>query len=132
MKLPATREKGNVVLGRGPLSSHTDGLFIGHRPELIMLYAAEFSDAPGCGETIVLDTRRAMEEMPVQLQEMLKETHVRVLDRGDRAPPCGSWRPVIRRPRRSPSTRGDRSLGVALQFPPGFRAQLEHSCGRPS
>ncbi|KAJ5312431.1 hypothetical protein PENANT_c027G06653 [Penicillium antarcticum] len=68
MKLPATREKGNVVLGRGMLPAHTDGLFVGHRPDLLMLYASEFNDLPGSGETTVVDQVAAMLEMPERLR----------------------------------------------------------------
>ena len=72
MKLNATREKGNVVLGRGPLPLHTDGIFVGHRPDLIILYASEFSsDQPGSGETIVVDQQEALKEMPESLRSAL-------------------------------------------------------------
>ncbi|KAJ5496535.1 Carboxymethylproline synthase [Penicillium fimorum] len=72
MKLPATREKGNVVLGRGMLPAHTDGLFVGHRPDLLMLYASDFNDLPGSGETTVVDQVAAMAEMPEPLRSAVE------------------------------------------------------------
>lgn len=72
MKLPATRDKGHVVLGRGMLPFHTDGIFVGHRPDVLSLYAAEFSDVPGSGETVAVDQVRAVEELPPHLREGLQ------------------------------------------------------------
>jgi len=47
MKLDATREKEKVVVNRGPLPLHTDGILLGTHLDLIILYASEFSNLPG-------------------------------------------------------------------------------------
>ncbi|MFF9150053.1 TauD/TfdA family dioxygenase [Streptomyces sp. NPDC055051] len=73
LKLDASREKGKVVTGRGPLPLHTDGLLVGEQVDLIVLYAAEFSDAPGSGETYVSDQLTAWREMPEHLRRVLEE-----------------------------------------------------------
>ncbi|MFD5770261.1 TauD/TfdA family dioxygenase [Streptomyces sp. NPDC127049] len=73
LKLDASREKGKVVTGRGPLPLHTDGLLVGEQVDLIVLYAAEFSDAPGSGETYVSDQLTAWREMPEHLRRVLDE-----------------------------------------------------------
>lgn len=86
MKLDATRDKGNVVLGRGPLPLHTDGIFVGYRPDIIILYASEFYDHPGSGETIVIDQLEALKDIHTQgLARRAGEGHVRVPDPGSRA-----------------------------------------------
>ncbi|MFE0642944.1 TauD/TfdA dioxygenase family protein [Streptomyces sp. NPDC058877] len=73
LKLDASRDEGKVVTGRGPLPLHTDGLLVGEQVDLIILYAAEFSDAPGSGETYVSDQLAAWQEMPAQLRHVLDE-----------------------------------------------------------
>ena len=72
MKLDATREKGKVVVGRGPLPLHTDGILLGKHPDLIVLYACKFEDKSGSGETLIYDKVKAWEEMPQRLQEILE------------------------------------------------------------
>lgn len=118
MKLPATRDKGNVVLGRGMLPVHTDGLFTNNRPDLIMLYAAEFSDLPGSGETTVVDQVAAMKELPKELIQKLEsvEFEYKVVESGHHMQkPEDKWFSV------PPITtaKGRKCLGVSLQFPPG-------------
>jgi (5R)-carbapenem-3-carboxylate synthase len=73
LKLNASRDKGKVVTGRGALPIHTDGLLVGERVDLIILYAAEFSDLPGSGETYVSDQLTAWAEMPDPLRAIVEE-----------------------------------------------------------
>jgi len=118
MKLPATREKGNVVLGRGMLPCHTDGLFVGHRPDLLMLYASEFSDLPGSGETTVIDQVAAMAEMPERLRSVMENAmfEYQIVETGHHMVSLeDKWfekKPVT-------MERGRSCLAVSLQFPPG-------------
>jgi carboxymethylproline synthase len=117
MKLPATHDKGNVVLGRGMLPAHTDGLFVGHRPDLLMLYASEFSDLAGSGETTIIDQVAAMEEMPESLRNTLEgvEFEYQIVETGHHMKSLGDmWFSV------PPVTehRGRKCLGVSLPFPP--------------
>ncbi|MFB8027806.1 TauD/TfdA dioxygenase family protein [Streptomyces sp. NPDC056465] len=79
LKLDASRDKGKVVTGRGPLPVHTDGLLVGERVDLIVLYAAEFSDVPGSGETYVSDQLTAWDEMPEHLRRVLDEHELEYL-----------------------------------------------------
>ncbi|MEU4493560.1 TauD/TfdA family dioxygenase [Streptomyces sp. NPDC023998] len=79
LKLNASRDKGKVVTGRGPLPIHTDGLLVGERVDLIILYAADFSDAPGSGETYVSDQLTAWDEMPEHLRQVLDEHELEYL-----------------------------------------------------
>lgn len=79
LKLNASRDKGKVVTGRGPLPLHTDGLLVGERVDLIILYAAEFSDVPGSGETYVSDQLTAWREMPEHLRRVLDERELEYL-----------------------------------------------------
>jgi alpha-ketoglutarate-dependent taurine dioxygenase len=71
LKLNASHDAGKVVTGRGPLPLHTDGLLVGERTDLIILYAADFMDAQGSGETFVCDQLAAWEEMPANLRGIL-------------------------------------------------------------
>lgn len=116
MKLNATREKGNVVLGRGPLPLHTDGIFVGHRPDLIILYASEFSDHPGSGETIVIDQLQALKDMPKTLRDELEkvEFEYQIQEAGHYSSLGDKWFsiPPIR------TLDGKQYLNFALQFPP--------------
>ncbi|MFD3534772.1 TauD/TfdA family dioxygenase [Streptomyces sp. NPDC058664] len=79
LKLNASREEGKVVTGRGPLPLHTDGLLVGEQVDLIILYAAEFSDAPGSGETYVSDQLTAWKEMPARLRRVIDEHELEYL-----------------------------------------------------
>lgn len=71
LKLDASREAGKVVNGRGMLPLHTDGLMVGERTDLIVLYARQFEDEPGSGETIICDQLAAWAEMPEHLRAVL-------------------------------------------------------------
>lgn len=116
MKLPATRDKGNVVLGRGMLPVHTDGLFVGHRPDLIMLYAAEFSDVPGSGETTAVDQVRAVEEMSPRLREALRNNmfEYQIVEQGHHMKALeDKW---FEKPPMT-SERGRDCIGVSMPFP---------------
>lgn len=112
-----TREKGNLVLGQGPLPLHTDGIFVGHLPDLILLYASEFSDQPGSGKTIVVDQQKVVEEMPKSLRDMLEKNmfEYQIQKSGHYGKQLSDkWLtiPPIR-------TQGGReSLNVAMQSPP--------------
>ncbi|MHC0429721.1 TauD/TfdA dioxygenase family protein [Streptomyces sp. O3] len=79
LKLNASRDKEKVVTGRGPLPLHTDGLLVGEQVDLIILYAAEFSDVPGSGETYVSDQLTAWREMPERLRRVLDEHEIEYL-----------------------------------------------------
>ncbi|WP_228454072.1 TauD/TfdA family dioxygenase [Streptomyces alkaliphilus] len=116
LKLNASREEGKIVTGRGPLPLHTDGLLVGSRVDLIILYAAEFSDAPGSGETYVSDQLTAWQEMPGHLRRVLDEYEIEYLvtERGYFPTVPEDWYAV-------PATRDYgrvRSLNLATAFPP--------------
>ncbi|TDZ35563.1 Carboxymethylproline synthase [Colletotrichum spinosum] len=121
MKLNATHDKGNVVLGRGPLPLHTDGILIGQHPDLIMLYAADFSDEPGSGETFIVDQVRAGKEMPSDLRERLSgvtfEYHIQ--EQGH-YPTTAESEQGIRVPPLQVGDDGEPSLRLCLPFPPGI------------
>lgn len=72
MSKHATREKGKVVVGRGPLPLHTDGILLRKHPNLIVLYACKFDDRSGCGETLICDKVKAWEEMPQRFRDILE------------------------------------------------------------
>lgn len=117
LKLNASREEGKVVTGRGPLPLHTDGLLVGERVDLIILYAAEFSDAPGSGETFVCDQLAAWREMPEALRRVIEERELEYLvtERGYFPTVPESWYTI-------PTTRDYgrvRSLNLTTAFPPG-------------
>ncbi|MFE4975174.1 TauD/TfdA family dioxygenase [Kitasatospora sp. NPDC056651] len=117
LKLNASRDEGKVVTGRGPLPIHTDGLLVGERVDLIILYAAEFSDAPGSGETYVSDQLTAWAEMPEHLRRVLDEYEIEYLvtERGYFPTVPEDWYAI-------PATRDYgrvRSLNLATAFPPG-------------
>ena len=79
LKLNASRDEGKVVTGRGALPIHTDGLLVGERVDLIILYAAQFSDVPGSGETYVSDQLTAWAEMPEHLHRVIAEYEIEYL-----------------------------------------------------
>lgn len=117
LKLNASREEGKVVTGRGPLPLHTDGLLVGERVDLIILYAAEFSDAPGSGETFVCDQLAAWREMPEALRRVIEDRELEYLvtERGYFPTVPESWYTI-------PTTRDHgrvRSLNLTTAFPPG-------------
>ncbi|KAA8575940.1 hypothetical protein EYC84_006105 [Monilinia fructicola] len=120
MKLGATREKGNVVLGRGPLPLHTDGIFVGHRPDMVILYASEFSDELGSGETIIVDQLKALAEMPSDLRAELenKTFEYQIQEEGHYDLQGDTWFPIP--PLRTHE--GKLYLNFALQFPEGIPA----------
>jgi (5R)-carbapenem-3-carboxylate synthase len=116
LKLNASREEGKVVTGRGPLPLHTDGLLVGERVDLIILYAAEFSDVPGSGETYVSDQLTAWAEMPGHLRRVLEEYEIEYLvtERGYFPTVPEDWYAIA-------STRDYgrvKSLNLATAFPP--------------
>lgn len=118
LKLNASRDEGKVVTGRGPLPIHTDGLLVGERVDLIILYAAEFSDIPGSGETYVSDQLTAWDEMPEHLRRVLDEHEIEYLvrERGYFPTVPEGWYTI-------PTTRDYgrvRSLNLATAFPRGF------------
>lgn len=115
LKLNASRDKGKVVTGRGPLPVHTDGLLVGERVDLIILYAAEFSDVPGSGETYVSDQLTAWDEMPGHLRRVLDEHELEYLvtERGYFPSVPEDWYTI-------PATRDHgrvKSLNLATAFP---------------
>ncbi|MDO1486850.1 Taurine catabolism dioxygenase TauD, TfdA family [Rhodococcus rhodochrous] len=115
LKLNASRDEGKVVTGRGPLPIHTDGLLVGERVDLIILYAAEFSDIPGSGATYVSDQLTAWEEMPVHLRRVLDEHEIEYLvkERGYFPTVPEDWYTI-------PTTRDYgrvKSLNLATAFP---------------
>ena len=63
MILGATREQGNVVLSRVPLLLHTEGVLVGHQPDMVLLYASKFSDEPKSGKTIIIDRQKTLAEI---------------------------------------------------------------------
>ncbi|MFE9399442.1 TauD/TfdA dioxygenase family protein [Streptomyces flavidovirens] len=73
LMLNASRDKDKVVTGRGPLPLHTDGVLVGTRTDLIILYAVDFKDTPGSGETYVVDQMAAWKEMPESLRSVIEE-----------------------------------------------------------
>ncbi|WP_333492483.1 TauD/TfdA dioxygenase family protein [Streptomyces camelliae] len=116
LKLNASRDEGKVVTGRGPLPIHTDGLLVGERVDLIILYAAEFSDAPGSGKTYVSDQLTAWAEMPERLRRVLDEHEIEYLvtERGYFPTVPEDWYTI-------PATRDYgrvKSLNLATAFPP--------------
>lgn len=116
LKLNASRDEGKVVTGRGPLPLHTDGLLVGEQVDLIVLYAKEFSDEPGSGETTVCDQLAAWREMPEHLRETLAEGTLEYLveERGYFPQVPADWYAIA-------TTRDYgrvRSLNLALGFPP--------------
>lgn len=120
MKLNATHDKGNVVLGRGPLPLHTDGILIGQYPDLIMLYAAEFSDEPGSGETFIVDQVRAGKEMPSDLRERLSKVTFEYHIQEQGHYPTASSEQGIRVPPLQVGEDGEASLRLCLPFPAGI------------
>jgi (5R)-carbapenem-3-carboxylate synthase len=99
------------------LPAHTDGLFVGHRPDLIMLYASEFSDLPGSGETTVVDQVAALEEMPTKSREALEGAmfEYQIVESGHHMTSLeDNWfsKPPIS------LEKGRPCLAVSLQFPP--------------
>ncbi|KAB8290412.1 hypothetical protein EYC80_010845 [Monilinia laxa] len=119
MKLGATREKGNVVLGRGPLPLHTDGIFVGHRPDMVILYASEFEDELGSGETIIVDQLKALAEMPSDLRaELENKTFEYQIQEAGHYDLGDTWFPIP--PLRTHE--GKLYLNFALQFPEGIEA----------
>ncbi|MFF9818663.1 TauD/TfdA dioxygenase family protein [Streptomyces sp. NPDC014006] len=118
LKLNASRDEGKVVTGRGPLPIHTDGLLVGERVDLIILYAAEFSDVPGSGETYVSDQLTAWAEMPEHLRRVLDEYEIEYLvkERGYFPTVPEDWYTI-------PATRDYgrvKSLNIATAFPEDF------------
>lgn len=116
LKLNASREEGKVVTGRGPLPLHTDGLLVGEGVDLIILYAAEFRDVPGSGETYVSDQLTAWAEMPGHLRRVLDDYEIEYLvtERGYFPTVPEDWYAI-------PATRDYgrvRSLNLATAFPP--------------
>ncbi|MFF5897123.1 TauD/TfdA dioxygenase family protein [Streptomyces argenteolus] len=116
LKLNASRDKDKVVTGRGALPLHTDGLLVGERVDLIILYAAEFSDVPGSGETYVSDQLTAGEEMPAHLRRVLDEHEIEYLvtERGYFPTVPEDWYTI-------PTTRDHgrvKSLNLATAFAP--------------
>ncbi|MFH8409098.1 TauD/TfdA family dioxygenase [Streptomyces sp. NPDC018019] len=118
LKLNASHDAGKVVTGRGPLPLHTDGLLVGERTDLIILYAADFADAPGSGETFVCDQLTAWDEMPAELRETLDRTgtlEYLVEERGYFPDVPQDWYPIA-----SVRDYGRvRSLNLAMNFPVG-------------
>ncbi|GGV01135.1 hypothetical protein GCM10010495_10200 [Kitasatospora herbaricolor] len=118
LKLNASHDPGKVVTGRGMLPLHTDGLLVGERTDLIILYAHEFSDAPGSGETFICDQLAAWAEMPDHLRGPLDRAgalEYLVEERGYFPNVPEDWYAV-------PSVRDHgrvRSLNLALNFPAG-------------
>ena len=117
MKLDATREKGKVVVGRGPLPLHTDGILLGKYPDLIILYASEFADKPGSGETMICDQLTAWKEMPPRLRDILatKSFEYLIEEKGHYEGARTGWYPI-------PTVRDLGrvcSLNLAMQFDPG-------------
>ena len=107
-----------MVTGRGPLPLHTDGLLVGERVDLIILYAAEFSDTPGSGETYVSDQLTAWDEMPEHLRTVLDEREFEYLveERGFFPSVPEDWYTI-------PNTRDYgrvKSLNLASAFPEGI------------
>ncbi|MEV8063447.1 TauD/TfdA family dioxygenase [Streptomyces antimycoticus] len=116
LKLNASRDAGKVVTGRGPLPLHTDGMLVGERTDLIMLYAADFQDEPGSGETFVCDQLSAWNEMPKDLRQRLGQAdslEYLVEERGYFSSVPEDWYsiPAVREYGRV------RSLNLALNFP---------------
>jgi alpha-ketoglutarate-dependent taurine dioxygenase len=121
LRLDASPDAGKVVTGRCPLPLHTDGLLVGERTDLIILYAADFADAPGSGETFVCDQLAAWRRMPHHLRRVLDTHNLEYLveERGYFPNVPEDWYPI-------PTTRDYgrvRSLNLALRFPPETRPQ---------
>ncbi|AXI78867.1 TauD/TfdA family dioxygenase [Peterkaempfera bronchialis] len=116
LRLNASHDDGKVVTGRGMLPLHTDGLLVGERTDLIILYAHDFSDAPGSGETSVCDQLSAWGEMPARLRDTLDRAEALeylVEERGYFPNVPEGWYPVA-----SVRDYGRvRSLNLALDFP---------------
>ncbi len=122
LKLDASHEPGKVVTGRGMLPLHTDGLLVGERTDLIILYAHEFEDEPGSGETFVCDQLSAWEQMPDRLRSVLDgagRLEYLVEERGYFPNVPKDWYPidVVRDYGRV------RSLNLALAFDPDATAR---------
>jgi alpha-ketoglutarate-dependent taurine dioxygenase len=114
--LNASRDEGKVVTGRGPLPLHTDGLLVGEQVDLIVLYAKDFADEPGSGETTVCDQLAAWREVPAHLGKVLADGRLEYLveERGYFPQVPADWYEI-------PTTRDYgrvRSLNLALGFPP--------------
>jgi (5R)-carbapenem-3-carboxylate synthase len=120
VRLEASPDEGRVATGRGELPLHVDNLWIGEPTDLILLYAAEVSDAPGSGETIVVDQLAAWAGMPAHLRRVLEEEQIehRVEQRGPTPGVPEDWFAVSAFRDHGPV----RSLYVALPFPPGTPA----------
>ncbi|HEV2347487.1 MAG TPA: TauD/TfdA family dioxygenase [Actinocrinis sp.] len=122
LKLDASREPGKVVTGRGMLPLHTDGLLVGERTDLIVLYARRFADEPGSGETFVCDQLGAWAQMPERLRAVLDAAgslEYLVEERGYFPSVPEDWYPigVVRDYGRV------RSLNLALAFAPDATAR---------
>ena len=122
LRLNASAAEDKVVTGRGALPLHTDGLLVGQRPDLIVLYAEAFADLPGFGETIVCDQLSALAEMPPDLHEVVTASGLEYLVTDRRYFPTvpEDWYEI-------PATRdlesdGRRSLTLTLPFPPEEKA----------
>jgi len=118
LELKASREQGKVITGRGPLPIHTDGLLIGQQTDLIILYAADFDDRPGSGETFVCDQLAAWRSMPKPLADALEHDGLEyIAEERDYYPadmPEGWYRIDTTR-----DYGRVRSLNLALPFPSG-------------
>ncbi|MEA2231869.1 MAG: hypothetical protein QOD83_1685 [Solirubrobacteraceae bacterium] len=124
VRLDASPDEGRVATGRGPLPLHVDNLWIGEPTDLILLYAAEVSDAPGSGETVVVDQLAALAGMPAHLRRVLEEEQIehRVEQRGPTSAVPEGWFAVS-----AIRDHGHvRSLYLALPFPPGTPAPGWH------
>lgn len=122
LKLDASREPGKVVTGRGMLPLHTDGLLVGERTDLIILYAHRFADEPGSGETFVCDQLSAWAELSGPLRDVLDKAgrlEYLVEERGYFPNVPTDWYPidVVRDYGRV------RSLNLALAFDPDETAR---------
>ncbi|MFE9913878.1 TauD/TfdA family dioxygenase [Micromonospora sp. NPDC005553] len=117
LKLNASADEGKVVTGRGPLPLHTDGILVGEQTDLIVLYASEFRDEPGSGETTVCDQLAAWAEMPDDLRQTIETVGLEYLveDRGYFPTVPDDWYeiPTVRDYGRV------RSLNLTLPFPAG-------------
>lgn len=120
VRLDASPEEGRVATGRGPLPLHVDNLWIGEPTDLILLYAAEVSDAAESGETVVVDQLAAWAAMPAHLRRVLEQEQIehRVEQRGPTAGVPEGWFAVSPIRKHGPM----RSLYLALPFPPGTPA----------
>jgi (5R)-carbapenem-3-carboxylate synthase len=98
------------------LPAHTDGLFVGHRPDLLMLYASEFNDLPGSGETTVVDQIAAMAEIPEPLRSAVENAifEYQIVETGHH---MKSLEDKWFEKKGVPLERGRNCLAVSLPFP---------------